>query len=132
MDALRSASSERIVTEGWLMKRDENAVLLAIGVALSVPVHVGMLFFTYGGWLVLSILVGVWASKRGHGWAGMYLVSTFFTPILGALIEAVRGRDVAVLEERQVQSGDAKRCPACAELVRSDAKKCRHCGDALE
>jgi RNA polymerase subunit RPABC4/transcription elongation factor Spt4 len=24
-----------------------------------------------------------------------------------------------------------KKCPACAELVKAEARKCKHCGEAL-
>jgi hypothetical protein len=68
------------------------------------------------GWLILSILVGVYASNRGHSGFGMFLVAVLLSPLIGFLIEAVRAPNVAAKEAEQVQSGAMKKCPACAEL----------------
>lgn len=35
------------------------------------------------------------------------------------------------LDRRAIRSGEAKRCPQCAELVRPEARACKHCGSGL-
>jgi hypothetical protein len=82
-------------------------------------------------WLILAICVGAWASSRGHSGFGMFLLSVLLSPLIGFIIEAVRAPNRAEVENREVATGAMKKCPACAELVRAEATKCRYCGEAL-
>lgn len=82
-------------------------------------------------WTVLSALVGAWAASRGHSAVGMFLVSFLLSPLIGFLVEAIRGRDIRAAEHEAIASGTMKKCPACAELVRLEATKCRYCGEPL-
>jgi hypothetical protein len=36
--------------------------------------------------------------------------------------------DQALVDARQLETGDSKRCPHCAEIIREQAKVCRFCG----
>lgn len=80
-------------------------------------------------WLVFAILVGVWAGNWGRSGFGYFLLAALLSPLLGALILLVAGKKQAVVETRAVESGELKKCPACAELVRAEARKCKHCGE---
>ncbi len=82
-------------------------------------------------WAVLSALVGAWASSRGHSAFGMFLASVLLSPLIGFLIEAIRGKNVLAAEHEAIAVGAMKKCPACAELVRSEAAKCRYCGEVF-
>ena len=35
---------------------------------------------------------------------------------------------VLMLEQRSMDSGENKKCPDCAELIKMQAKICKHCG----
>ncbi len=54
------------------------------------------------GWVILSILVGVYASNKGHSGFGMFLVALLLSPLIGFLIEAVRSPNTAATEAQRV------------------------------
>ncbi len=91
----------------------------------------GMVVF----WLVLSAVVGVIASSRGRSGFGYFLLSVILSPLIG-LILAVALPSLKV-QETVLAGGEVAtpqthvRCPDCRELVRADARKCKHCGTAL-
>lgn len=88
------------------------------------------------GWLTFSIIVGVAASGRGRSGFAWFFISALISPLLGFILLLVMPKigDAALLRDI---SGEAitpethVRCPDCRELVRADAKKCKHCGSAL-
>lgn len=88
------------------------------------------------GWFVLSCVIGYWAGKRGRSAVGWALLSMFLSPLISALIVAVlpkRG-DAALPKDElgnPISPESHVLCPDCRELVKRDARKCKHCGTAL-
>ncbi|CAN4276813.1 zinc-ribbon domain containing protein [Methylophilaceae bacterium] len=78
-------------------------------------------------WLILSCLVGYYAKTKGRDSVKAFILAIFISPLIGFIV-------VALLENKsddlQLKSGDLKKCPACAELIKSDALKCKHCGES--
>jgi len=70
-------------------------------------------------YLVLCLLVGKLAANRGHSAVGAFLLALFLSPLVG-LIAAF------------VFTGDVKKCPRCAEMVKGEALVCKHCGAEFE
>lgn len=79
-------------------------------------------------WLILSLLVGVFSRNRGHSFLAGFVFAVILSPLIAFLIVLVRKPNAAALENRSVAAGASKKCPTCAEVVRADALKCKHCG----
>ena len=63
---------------------------------------------------------------------GVWFLIGFFIGIFGVLIVAVVSKNEEELVRRQVTEGKLRKCPACAEFVQYDAKKCRYCNEIFE
>ncbi len=83
-------------------------------------------FFIF--WLVFSVVVAIGAAGRGRHGPGWFLLS--ISPLLAFLL-------LMMLPSRSKSAGapetqELRKCPACAELILREAKKCKHCGSDVE
>lgn len=83
------------------------------------------------GWVLLSVAVAFWASKKGRGPGRWLLLALVLSPLLAGVFLAVADDVSPGAEERRYSHLTHVRCPDCRELVRKDARKCKHCGTAL-
>lgn len=81
-------------------------------------------------WLFVAVICGVLASSRGRSGFGWFLLGglfSFFALILLALLPSKKA-PVGV----EVPTPDTHvKCPDCAELIRMEARVCKHCGCRL-
>ncbi|WDE00340.1 hypothetical protein [Thalassomonas actiniarum] len=82
-------------------------------------------------WLVLAVLVGVYARSKGHSGLGYLLLAVLLTPLIGFIIALIVSPIKSKTDQIALNSGEMKKCPFCAELVRFEAKKCRYCNSEL-
>jgi hypothetical protein len=84
-------------------------------------------------WAILSILVGVFAQRRGRMGFGYFMLSLMFSPLLIWLVVLAIGPApaAAALVAEAPSPKTHIRCPDCREFVLKDARKCKHCGAAL-
>lgn len=81
-------------------------------------------------WIVFGIIAAVIASEKGRSGCGGFALGVLLGPF-GILWALLMRRDQANIDDTALKSGEMKKCPACTELVRVEATKCRHCGEDL-
>jgi hypothetical protein len=81
-------------------------------------------------WLVSAIAASTIAGRKGNSEAWGAVVGGVLGPV-GVALMAVLPPNQGVLERRQLQAGQVRQCPFCAELVKRHATVCRFCGRDL-
>ncbi|EOX4083221.1 hypothetical protein ACM65P_004326 [Vibrio alginolyticus] len=82
-------------------------------------------------WLMLAIAVGVYADNKGRSGVGFFLLSVLLSPLIGIVIAVLAAPNQECIENKALRNGGMKRCTKCAELVKREAKVCKHCQSLL-
>lgn len=80
-------------------------------------------------WLILAVIVGIAASRRGRSGLGWFFLAAVISPLLAGLLMLALGH--GSLASAKPTPDTHVRCPDCRELVLKDARRCKHCGIAL-
>lgn len=81
-------------------------------------------------WIVCLFLGPVISSNRGNSGVAGFIWALLLGPI-GVVIVLVIPKNHSKIETNQLRTGGMRKCPLCAELVKPEAVKCRHCGSDI-
>lgn len=70
--------------------------------------------------VAFSVLIGKFALNKDRSFFGWFLLSCVISPLLAGLILL------------SLKHNNLKKCPKCAEEVKNDAVKCKHCSHEFE
>jgi len=80
-------------------------------------------------WILFSALVGMYASNKGNPGFWYFLFSLILSPLIGFILALI---SVDNREKKALANKAVKKCPLCAELIKIDAVKCKHCKSDLQ
>ena len=78
-------------------------------------------------WIICGFIGGMILTNKGRSGCGGFALGFLLGPF-GIIAALVMQTDHKELEQRTLQSGEMRKCPSCAELIRVEARKCRFCG----
>lgn len=81
-------------------------------------------------WVIGAFIVAMLAGRRGRSGVLWFIIAVALSPLLAGLLVLAMGH-VGRIDADVPTEATHTRCAECRELVRRDAKKCRHCGAAL-
>ena len=81
-------------------------------------------------WIFCGIICSTVASNKGRSGSLWFLLGILFGP-LSVILILVFPPDQQSIEKNKYESGHMKKCPYCAELIKTAARKCRYCGSEL-
>ena len=82
-------------------------------------------------WVLCGVVAAVVASNKGNSGVSWFFMGVLLGPI-GLILSLVVSGDPAVVERKKIEGGGYRRCEKCAELIRSEARKCRFCGSDVD
>lgn len=78
-------------------------------------------------WVGLAVLSGWFWKHKGLSFGLGFIISVILSPLIGFIIGLMKKPNIKEQERIKIQDGSMKKCPHCAEIIKSEAKTCRFC-----
>jgi len=92
---------------------------------LYIVIFKGYILFTVLYWLILSILVAIYAKSKGKSFIGYTLLSIMLSPLIGLIIALIVKPDEEFIMEKE----GLMKCSYCKGLIKKDATICKFCNN---
>ena len=80
---------------------------------------------------IFAFVISNWAESKGLPARPAFWVSLLLSPLLGILYVVASKPNQEAVETRMITTGGHQKCPACAEVIKAEARKCRFCGTEI-
>jgi len=78
-------------------------------------------------WLLLSACVGVYARNKEFSFITHFFGSLILSPVIGFIATLLSNPNLEKAEKVRIKAENLKKCDSCAELIKAEAKICKHC-----